>query len=236
MKINLPTKKDIFDNIVPLGALYNINFPENATYLYNERLNWFSHDPRGISELITEELYYSLNYNKMTYIIYLFLQPDTKFNSPKQGLKYIRANKAVDFPINLEDYVVKIVPTNYVNNERLYVTTDDLFLVDNSCGCYMIKNDTLGRIYIGETIRTFHIRWTEHKGVIGDNKYCELVSHPDTIFSILESTPKDKVLTERLEKYYLDLMKRTTKYEILGGTFYENLGSSNQNIIYLEDN
>ena len=124
-----------------------------------------------------------------------------------------------DFVATYKHFNIKgeiIVP--YTPENPPYKTRHEIQMVCNNCGIYAIVNSTLRISYIGETVTSFHKRWSQHY-YKPTKSVKKLLKHKDTRFIILQITPPDKNITEALEDKYIKFYKSHTDYKILGGTF-----------------
>lgn len=112
-------------------------------------------------------------------------------------------------------------------NKLTYYSKNNVNQIKNCCGVYCFINHTLKRVYVGETIRTFHIRWLNHfhkskHNHKSDRLRYELVTHKDTEFCILTILEPNKDLTLKYEQLCIEWYKTHTDYTVLGGAWKPN--------------
>lgn len=180
----------------------NITFNSNSGYIVNHTLKKICGPYKNIQKSIDNAFKVCFKSNKRTSLADLIVHKDsyvTQYNIPEYTHVTISGRETT---------------------RRYKTDNQDIFL--SSAGVYCIENEKLNLIYVGETIVSFHKRWTDHYTKASTKRLKTLIIHPNTKFRILEITERDKRVTESKELYYIELLKTNTTYEVLGGNFADN--------------
>jgi hypothetical protein len=171
--------------------------------------------------------YYGYTEEELKRLLYLIDTKELDIKLTKKEERTIENNipyyiEYIDKPYRYNDY------NNYQETaeERYYYKTDeDEELIRNNYGCYAIYNATLKIIYIGETITSFHKRWSQHyRNIDKDTKRKQtLLKHPDTICTVIYVSNGDKEETENIEAQTIEWYRNEyPEWTILGGTYRDN--------------
>jgi hypothetical protein len=180
-----------------LNCKDSFDFGANSGYIVNNALKQYSGPYKDIEKVVLK----ALNQTRTTRKHNLFTQLVTAENT-------YACNE-----IN-EDYIQISMSGKEIKSSYNTLNREDD--VKNSKGIYIIFNNSLKTIYIGETSTSFHERWTRHYSS-PMKQLKTLLEKDDTLFEILEKTNGDKVTNLAREHYYIECYKANSDYKVLGG-------------------
>lgn len=208
-----------------------LDFKHDRGYLVNHKLKVISKGTVALNKLIKEEFRYCFNKDKCTKLLLIILAKDTEsidydIEEYTHISQYESLDKEIPKKIKIDERVEKVEDKKCKQSIVMhYQTEEDFNDVYNTYGCYAIYNETLKIIYVGETTRTFHIRWNNH--YYNKKQYTkkrqQFLCHPDTYFIILYVSNGDKEETEEIEAQCIEYYKQEyPDWVVLGGTYDNN--------------